>query len=135
TFAMSIVLFLYKEDFYEKRSWTPCSPRKPSLCRSPRMGERKYTWTIVFGDRPGFLDSAGLETGRAQPHGIWSDIECPSASGRIEEPLAIVRHIRDQVKYRLRRTSYVSNQPQVFSEHGAYIFGRAIFDSFHYWCC
>jgi hypothetical protein len=36
----------------------------------------------------------------------------------------MVRQIRDQVKYRLRRSVYVSNEPQVFSEHGASIFGR-----------
>src|SRR5262249_25269391 len=87
--------------------------------------------TIVFGDRPGFLDLAGVEIGRAKPHGIRSDIDCPSTSGRIGEPPAIVRHIRDQVKYRLRRTVRVSKEPQVFSEQGTSIFG-AIFDSFRY---
>jgi hypothetical protein len=88
--------------------------------------------TIVVGDRSGFLDWAGVEIGRALPHGIGSDIDCPSTSGRIGEPPAIFRHIRDQVKYRLRRTVYVSKEPQAFSEHGASISRRAIFDSFRY---
>jgi hypothetical protein len=74
---MSIVLFLYKEDFYEKR-FRPITVLA-SHCHAARRVWVKESMlrTIVFGDRPRFLDWAGVEIGRAQPHGILSDIDCP----------------------------------------------------------